>query len=788
MRLQLTLIVVLFFLPAQSWAANAYVQSKANSTGASSAATVAVTLDSPVTPGNLVIVTISEGSVNLTGVTDNLANTYELASTYRNGGASFHDYYLKNAPNAPQTFTASLSPNTAFLTIMVHEVSGAHATAPYLGSVKKTQTAPGTGSNVVTSPALTPGVNGAYVLGVAYDRSGLRAVPQFTAGTSPNVFTKTAVTGSTSLSSAESEYFIQPSSASIAATFTFTHASDNTTTLMSLWAPAGGAGGPIVASSHYVDTAATGTGTGASWANAWTTRAAIDEGVIRPGDTVYFSGGTSGKSYNSAVTWSPPSGSAGGGAVTFKVGQDAGHTGMVTFTKTGSSGPSEFVSLTTSRYVTFDGEVAGNRRMTFGGYGYICYTQNQADKHARFLYLEWTEARFNCQGSYMELAHSVASIYTSVSGFDFLVTQFGTTAGAGGYGINSLHHNRFTVNRKTGAGEGFDVLIWSMNTDIHDNTMLSVSSGYTGTQHNDGVQVSGDYMRIYNNYFENFTNYAIFNEWFSSQSYWRVYNNVVAANDASAAWAAQQCMAFGSNTGTPQTATDFIIANNTCRGNGSTKGIRFNTGSKAYTLVDIRLINNLSYNAQASETVLVGAGSPTVSNNVGGTANIVFVADLLYPNNNFRLTDAATAAIDQGIAPAYLTSVFTTDMFGTSRPTGAAWDVGAAEIFGTPPPSAPTGVRIAAFSGSTFAIPIWTFSADAVAYLVYRSTVSGTYGAPIATITAATAAASQSPMTQYIDKSLYTAGTYYYKIGARDVDMNISDLSSEASITVTGKQ
>lgn len=51
------------------------------------------------------------------------------------------------------------------------------------------------------------------------------------------------------------------------------------------------------AASWYVDNAATGSGSGTSWTNAWTSLATINWTSVAPGDTVYISGGTTSKTY-----------------------------------------------------------------------------------------------------------------------------------------------------------------------------------------------------------------------------------------------------------------------------------------------------------------------------------------------------------------------------------------------------------------------------------------------------------------------------------------------------------
>lgn len=206
-----------------------HVQHNGNGKGAS-AASIAVTLGSAVTPGNLIIIETIAG--NFSTLTDDLANAYTLAY---NSGQGVRLYYLANCPNAPITFTLTVSPNQANLGIVVHEVSGA-GVAPFRSAIHQLQTAPGTGANVVSSTAIIPGVDGAYILGTGTNATTIiRTPPMFTAGTSPIAFTKGYSGAGVNLRDQESEYFIQESSASIAATFTFGHATDNTYCSVSAW-------------------------------------------------------------------------------------------------------------------------------------------------------------------------------------------------------------------------------------------------------------------------------------------------------------------------------------------------------------------------------------------------------------------------------------------------------------------------------------------------------------------------------------------------------------------------
>ncbi|TXH52738.1 MAG: hypothetical protein E6Q97_15075 [Desulfurellales bacterium] len=79
----------------------------------------------------------------------------------------------------------------------------------------------------------------------------------------------------------------------------------------------------------YLDNAATGTGAGTSWVNAFTNPTQLTASVLAPGDTVFISGGTSGKAYTNNLT-AVESGTA-SNPIKYRIGQDAGHNGVATF-------------------------------------------------------------------------------------------------------------------------------------------------------------------------------------------------------------------------------------------------------------------------------------------------------------------------------------------------------------------------------------------------------------------------------------------------------------------------
>lgn len=83
------------------------------------------------------------------------------------------------------------------------------------------------------------------------------------------------------------------------------------------------------ASNWYVDNAASSSGNGQSWSEAFNSFSAIPWSSINPGDTLFISGGSSGKTYTSDLVVGK-SGTA-SARITIRVGQDSGHAGPVVF-------------------------------------------------------------------------------------------------------------------------------------------------------------------------------------------------------------------------------------------------------------------------------------------------------------------------------------------------------------------------------------------------------------------------------------------------------------------------
>jgi hypothetical protein len=200
-------------------------------------------------------------------------------------------------------------------------------------------------------------------------------------------------------------------------------------------------------------------------------------------------------------------------------------------------------------------------------------------------------------------------------------------------------------------------------TAFYNNQVIGIhDSGYTFSQHQDAIQTGGQYVSIYNNYFENMQNYPVYGDQVGGGTlqHWRVYNNVFYDPSTSQG---NQAVAIGCD-GTTCTVNDILVANNTAASNVNC--IHINTGTPG-TLTNAFVVNNICYNSGSIEIV----GTATQSNNTTSTTGITFVN----ATSDWHLQAASTSVIGQGISPSYLTSAFTTDKDGNQR-TGA-WDIGA---------------------------------------------------------------------------------------------------------------
>lgn len=209
--LALALLCILS-LPVSLSTATAFVQS--DETISFSGTTVVAVLPSNMTAGNLIAVHINWSSevITLDSVTDSDSNSYTILHNPTTGTASTHSAalaYAGNIAGGSATITATFSASIGSR-IIVHEVSGVDTTTPLDKSDMQGQDNPGTGTDAITSPSITPGADGAYIFGTTTTLSGV--LP--TAGT--NFTIRENPVGGARVS----EDLIQATAAAIAATFT----------------------------------------------------------------------------------------------------------------------------------------------------------------------------------------------------------------------------------------------------------------------------------------------------------------------------------------------------------------------------------------------------------------------------------------------------------------------------------------------------------------------------------------------------------------------------------------
>lgn len=82
------------------------------------------------------------------------------------------------------------------------------------------------------------------------------------------------------------------------------------------------------AATYYVDRSVSASGNGTSWGQAWRAFSAIEWARIKPGDTIYISGGSNGRTYGETLT--PLVSGQSGKPVIIARAMDAGHDGPVT--------------------------------------------------------------------------------------------------------------------------------------------------------------------------------------------------------------------------------------------------------------------------------------------------------------------------------------------------------------------------------------------------------------------------------------------------------------------------
>ena len=483
------------------------------------------------------------------------------------------------------------------------------------------------------------------------------------------------------------------------------------------------------AGNWYVDNAATGANNGTSWTNAWRNFSSVNWNLIKPGDFIYISGGSSEKIYTE--NWAIGSSGTAGSPITITVdAANPNHNGKVIFDydQQGDNAVGAAINISYRSYLVFNGNVNGENHII------IRNLRNILDRtQASGIFGFANGATAPMQGIVIdhldfENLNNGVRIYSWVNNSEVKNSRFlqirGNAAVAilnsGGSWDNNLVHDNYIELLDNGAQPagasyaygGPDGVQSGDGISVYRNTFKEITTTlYTSDQHPDMLQITGNYDKIYNNDFINvgdsifdYDTYANANP----HDIW-IYNNVFRITETIDPY--PEYIRMYSNHGTWVSLTNFKVFNNLFVDNKGFPPIRFyyNGANPAFSSVEFK--NNIFYNLGASSnrpvisveasTALKG-DSFVFSRNVyytpGGVAYVAFnginytaqdwvsrfdpqgiIADPLFlrytpsaSDNDYHLKQGSPL-IDAGED---LASFFTTDKDDLTRPQGSAWDIG----------------------------------------------------------------------------------------------------------------
>lgn len=486
----------------------------------------------------------------------------------------------------------------------------------------------------------------------------------------------------------------------------------------------------------YVDNTVSTSGTGKSWSNAWKHFSNIVWGGlgIKPGDTLYISGGSTSKTYSEVLRVGV--GGSFGSPITIKPGSSSpsplGHDGLVIIDGEGLRLGIWGASI--SGYITINGEKNGTRNiriqntivessdLTAGIYFNSVTPIN-------VYYVEIVTASNGIVATYCN--RSCSPVATDKCEFAYnYIHDIRTNAGiaVNGSCFDSqtwdgvlIHHNEIQVNALNYKnGDGPDGIEGTSGITVNNNKIYGKVGPILIRQHQDLVQALGTYWKIYNNDFYDWADSATNIGLSRAAGYTYIWNNTYTIKDSNRI-GNNGGIRFYCTTFCPVTSiTDLLIYNNTfvdiTGTGGDVRAIRGGPWTQSSpTVTGTAIKNNIIYNcgtdgnnaaihidasANASQSDwnidynLVNAGSHgsaalTVDGNIftqmnGQTGIPAFVSySAKSPSNDFHLAPNDTAAKDKATN---LSGVFTNDKDGFTRYRGYGWDIGAYEYVKPEPP------------------------------------------------------------------------------------------------------
>ena len=325
---------------------------------------------------------------------------------------------------------------------------------------------------------------------------------------------------------------------------------------------------PANTTQWYVDNNSVtgGSNNGTSWTNAWHNFSSINWYAIKPGDSIYISGGASGQIYTEALY--VMKGGIEGNPVTIKVGNGSSHHGKITL-KNGIIFRAPWITLDGAKDPFFNfsnlENIVSNQNIEVQNPNDYPCIYSSSPEGTRILWID-----INGCGSLSGIATSrgniAAVLFNGNSGvgirgseiaynraYDIFGTGLSVSGPADTYGLSAIHHNIIERTRN-------DFILGSGGLDIYNNIARNWVG--PGIGHPDGFQISAPYTRIYNNIIHDTPGMPIYIGLYTPDAgHIQIFNNIIyptqVFNHSSIVFTE------GNQTFMPMiTMSDVLIANN----------------------------------------------------------------------------------------------------------------------------------------------------------------------------------------------------------------------------------
>jgi hypothetical protein len=280
--------------------------------------------------------------------------------------------------------------------------------------------------------------------------------------------------------------------------------------------------GTAFGANWYVDGKATGVNNGTNWANAWSNPLNIVWASVNPGDTIFVSGGTTSQIYTNNLVFGKDG--TPGNYITVRIGQDPGHNGVAIFDgcRITMSSSAQWVAIDGGRSASFVAPtnhqqvITGSTAITNNiGFWFRNVQTNYAGDptqdtwpsvwylaSASNLRFSWIEVSGTTNALYGNFCGAVCSaIGESADEFTNITFEY----------IYGHDNNGREFNWSQGPASRFDEIVFKFGwLNLNDEDHFQVGGGWTirdsvigpcsgRSYHNDMFQMTGDFIKIYNN-------------------------------------------------------------------------------------------------------------------------------------------------------------------------------------------------------------------------------------------------------------------------------------------------